>query len=106
MAGEGERAARRGFAAEVLGEGGLADTGLPAEEDEATTPGEGGIEMGTQDCPLALAADEGQWISIKLACRGQAHRAVPIPDEGTIPSSVIVRRLTAENRIPPNVPSE
>jgi len=48
----------RGLGEQHLGEGGLADPRLAADEDERPAPGAGGIEGIAQRRQLTFAADE------------------------------------------------
>ena len=54
-----QRALVGGLPAEGLGERGLADPRLPADQDQAARTGERGVERLAQQGELAIAADEG-----------------------------------------------
>jgi hypothetical protein len=60
MAGEDEHTGIGTFGTEPVGESGLADTGLAADERKAALPRKGGGEVGTQETQFMIAPDEGQ----------------------------------------------
>ncbi len=62
MAGQHECAGSARFLAGILGERGLPDAGLAAEDDEATLPGERRAELRAEEASFARAPDQ-EWRS-------------------------------------------